>query len=79
MSESDDEPVAVPRQVHCELETLRELDGCDLLSPDVLDVLAAYDFDAARAWAVEHPDRYVRAVEAGTVDRTVATDGGDGS
>lgn len=75
----DDGPVAVPRQVHCELQTLRQMGGHDLLSTEVLDVLDAYDFDATREWAIEHPDRYVRAVREGTVDASVAAsaDGGD--
>lgn len=67
-------PVAVPRQVHCELTTLRQLNGVDLLSPDVLDVLAAYDFEATREWAVSHPNRYVRAVELGTQDASLVPD-----
>lgn len=70
-STADGEPVPVPRQVHCELQTLRQMGGCDLYSPDILDVLAAYDFEAARQWAVANPDRYVRAIEDGTVDETV--------
>lgn len=71
MRTADAEPVPVPRQVHCELRTLHQLGGVDPLSPSILDVLDAYDFDAAREWAIENPDRYVRAVQAGTVDRSV--------
>lgn len=75
-STADGEPVPVPRQVHCELQALRQMGGFDLYSPDILDVLAAYDFGAARQWATANPDRYVRAIETGTVDETV-TDGSD--
>lgn len=64
-----DGPVAVPRQVHCELRTLRQL-GVDPFEEGILDTLDAYDFDAAREWAIANPDQYVRAVSEGTVDET---------
>lgn len=71
----DPGPVTVPRQVHCEIATLRQLGTHDLLSAEVFDALEAYDFAAAREWIIEHPDRYVRAVYLGTEDETVAGDG----
>lgn len=67
----DTEPVPVPRQVHCELETLRQMGTHDLLSPEALDAMETYDFDAAKEWALEDPDRYARAIVAGTEDRSV--------
>lgn len=70
MADADTAPLAVPRQVHCELETLRQMGTHDLLSADVLDVLERYDFEATRSWALEHPDAYVHAAVNGTVDET---------
>jgi hypothetical protein len=66
-----EDPVPVPRQVHCELETLRQMGTHDLLSAEALDAMETYDFDAAKAWALEDPDRYLRAIVAGTADRSV--------
>lgn len=66
-----EDTVPVPRQVHCELETLRQMGTHDLLSAEALDAMETYDFDAARAWALEDPDRYVRAIVAGTEDRSI--------
>ncbi|MFC6823951.1 hypothetical protein [Halopelagius fulvigenes] len=66
MSDSDTGPVAVPRQVHCELVTMRQMGTHDMLSEEVLDGLAEYNFDAARQWVLEHPDEYVRALDEGT-------------
>lgn len=71
MSDSDAEPVTVPRQVHCELKTLRQMGTHDLLSAEVLDALEAYSFEATREWVLEHPDEYVRAVYQGTEDETL--------
>lgn len=72
MSDSDTEPVTVPRQVHCELKTLRQMGTHEMLSEDVLDGLEKYNFDAARQWVLEHPDEYVRSLEAGMRDETIA-------
>lgn len=72
MSDSDSKPVAVPRQVHCELKTLRQLGTHDPFSEEILEAAAAYNFEAAREWIVEHPEQYVRAVYAGTEDETLA-------
>lgn len=66
MSDSDTGPVAVPRQVHLELLTMRQMGTHDMLSEDVLDGLEEYNFDAAREWVLEHPDEYVRALDEGT-------------
>lgn len=79
MDESDSDPVAVPRQVHCELETLRQMGTHDLLSEEVLEAVEAYHFEATREWILEHPEKYVRAVSEGTVDETLpeAPAGGD--
>ncbi|MFC7139301.1 hypothetical protein ACFQMA_05540 [Halosimplex aquaticum] len=73
-----DGPVAVPRQVHCELQTLGQM-GVDPFEEGILDTLDRYNFHAAREWALDNPDRYVRAVREGTVDETFAetTTGGD--
>lgn len=79
MSDSDTGPVAVPRQVHCELRTLRQIGTHDLLSAEALDAMETYDFRAVRAWALEQPDRYVRAVRAGTRDRSIVEDPVDGT
>lgn len=72
MDESDTEPVAVPRQVHCELKTLDQMGTHDMLTGEVIDGLEAYDFEAARAWVLENPEEYVRAVRRGTRDETAA-------
>lgn len=74
MQATDQGPVTVPRQVHCELRTLRQMGNHDLLSGDVLDVMEHYEFEAARTWALEHPDESVRAVVEGTRDRRVVGD-----
>ena len=79
MGDSDTEPVAVPRQVHCELETVRQMGTHDLLSEEVLDALEFYDFEATREWVLEHPDEYVRAVHQGTRDESVAGATADGA
>ena len=79
MRESDEGPVAVPRQVHCELQTLRQMGTHDLLSGEVLDALETYNFEATRDWVVDHPDEYVRAVYRGTVDETLAGTPSDGT
>lgn len=79
MGDSDTEPVAVPRQVHCELKTLQQMGTHDLLSEEVFEVLEAYDFEATRKWALEHPDQYVRAVYEGTRDETLAGSSPDGT
>lgn len=71
MGDRDADPVPVPRQVHCELETLRQLGTHDLRSAEVFDALAAYDFTATREWIVENPGRYRRAVARGTRDETL--------
>ncbi|SFG63084.1 hypothetical protein SAMN04488063_2651 [Halopelagius inordinatus] len=71
MSESDTGPVTVPRQVHCELTTMRQMGTHDMLSEDVLDGLETYNFDAARQWVLEHPDEYVRSLEQGMRDETL--------
>ena len=68
MGERDTEPVAVPRRVHCELETLRQMGTHDMGSEEVLDGLKEYDFGAALEWVLENPEKYVRAVDAGTRD-----------
>lgn len=72
MSDSDTEPVPVPRQVHCELKTLRQMGTHDMLSEEVLDGLEAYNFDAAKTWVLEHPDEYVRSLEVGMRDESLA-------
>jgi len=74
-----EDPVPVPRQVHCELETLRKMGTHDLLSTEALDAMETYDFDAARAWALADPDRYVRAIVAGTTDRSLEAAGAERS
>lgn len=68
------DPVSVPRQVHCELKTLRQMRTHDLLSEEVLEALDDYGFEATREWILDNPDRYVRAVYCGTEDRTIADD-----
>ncbi|WP_224270010.1 hypothetical protein [Haloprofundus salinisoli] len=72
MGDSDTEPVAVPRQVHCELKTLRQMGTHELLSEEVLDGLETYNFGTARQWVIENPEAYVQAVYHGTRDETVA-------
>lgn len=67
----DGGPVPVPRQVHCELETLRQIGTHDLRSAAVFDALEAYDFEATRAWIVDNPERYKRAISRGTRDQTL--------
>lgn len=68
---SEAEPVEVPRQVYCELKTLRQM-GVDPVDPDaVLARLDDYEFEAALDWVLENPDEYVRTVRAGMVDGTV--------
>lgn len=68
------ERVEMPRQVYCELKTLRQM-GTPLADADaVVARLDAYDFRAAREWVLDNPDRYVRAVREGMADETTAGD-----
>lgn len=68
----DAEPVEVPRQVYCELKTLRQM-GTDPTDPEaVVARLDAYNFETALNWVLENPERYVRTVDAGMVDETNA-------
>lgn len=71
MDDSETGPVAVPRQVHCELQTLRQMGTHDLLSEEVFDALEAYHFEAAEEWILDHPEEYVVAVYDGTRDETL--------
>lgn len=70
-SDDDQRPVAVPRQVHCELTTVLQMGIHDPFSEDILEQLRRYDFEATRRWAMENPEAYVAAVQRGTVDRSI--------
>jgi hypothetical protein len=65
MSGDTNEPVEIPRQAYVELTTLAQVGTHGLTTEEVLDGLAAYDFDAAREWILEHPDLYERALRDG--------------
>lgn len=68
MSETDDDAVEMPRQVYCEIKTVRQMGLYDVRTEEVIEGLEAYNFDAALEWVLDHPEEYVRAIEEGMVD-----------
>ncbi|MFC4553290.1 MULTISPECIES: hypothetical protein [Halorussus] len=70
MEDGENEPVEVPRQVYCELKTMRQMGTHEPLSDEVLDGLETYNFRAAREWVLDNPEAYVRTVYDGMVDAT---------
>lgn len=70
----DADSVEMPRQVYCELKTLRQM-GVDLTDADAVTAgLERYNFDAALDWVLDDPEAYVEAVRSGMTDETVAAE-----
>ena len=66
------ESISAPRQVYCELQTLRQM-GIDLTDPDaVVSGLDAYNFETTLEWVLHNPDDYERAIREGLNDETTA-------
>lgn len=70
-SESESGPVAMPRQVYCEIKTVRQMGLYDMYSEEVIEGLEAYNFDTALEWVLDNPEEYVRALDEGMEDEEV--------